>query len=138
MVTKSISRSFTYHQLSHIMLSASTTRSLHYHDAPFPRTCQRTHRTSGVLDQIHMENEQLTWTLSGRHHVWKTAFQTRRFHRYPDGISTEHAGYRNNFCVLYTSGCSCQFRLLLPIISTQQTLNKVYGCKFNIKVIIAI
>jgi hypothetical protein len=39
------------------------------------------------------------------------------------------------FFVSYTSGCSREFRFLLHVISTRQTLNKMYGCKFNIKVI---
>jgi len=74
-------------------------------------------------------------TFSGRQ-VCKTTFQTLRFHSCPDGISTEQPDYRNKFCVLYTTGCSCEFHLLLHITYTQQTLNKLYVCKFNIKVII--
>jgi hypothetical protein len=44
-------------------------------------------------------------------------------------------GYCEMFFVIYTSGCPCEFRFFLHIISTQQNLNKTHDWKFKIKVI---
>jgi hypothetical protein len=135
MVTKAITRSFTYHQL----LSYYAV-SLHGTFTALPRCTvptnmpKNTSHTRRHGPDPHGERTADNRTFSGRHQVWKTTFQTRRLHRCPERIATEHPGYRNKFCVLYASGSSFESRLLLHIISTQ-ALKKMYGCKFNIKVI---
>jgi hypothetical protein len=90
----------------------------------------------GVMDQIHTGNVRLTWNF-----LWKTP-SVENYDS--DSPISQMPGWNLDrtprlphqvLRALYTSGCSCEFRLLLHIVSTQQTLNKMHGCKFNIKVI---